>query len=374
LRRATDHETRCFHRTHISTTIFASLLISSFFCTSSTISLDVSWFTSLNKDSPDYGKHLYCGTVARGATYLNEKDTVADPLGVIEGVKEILDLKFTGIEIKWIQDQIRLIGKNTLFGRGPDIKPSLNKIYLNLWMHKTVDSSSPNLATMLNRIKSMRRIKDDQAVSYFAYLNDFPPSKDPICEEFRKKVFTAIQNLRYFVPNLTLRKNIESAIKHGIKSFADKKGIVSLNVYSVYLHLVIVNYKNIPNELNRLKIKIVLEMLANKYKYSRLTDTDYKDKVRILLGIICYKLETEFPINLREVRDIISKFPSEILYYYDSKRYTRVLKIPVLVNVTEDISWDPPKMGYLLGRINEDKEWLMLCPEVEIIFAKYKMK
>jgi hypothetical protein len=350
------------------------LLISSFFSTSSAISVDVSWFTSLNKDSPDYGKHLYCGTVARGATYLNEKDTVADPLGVTDGVEEILelkDLKFTGVEIKWIQDQISLIGKNNLFGRGPDIKPSLIKIYLNLWMHKTVDSSSPNLATMLKHIESLKRIKDDQATQYFAYLNDFHPSKDPLCEEFRQKLFSAVQNHRYFIPEFTLVKNIENAIKHGIKCFAEKKGIRELYVYSVYFHVAYLEYKINPNAVNRRKFGFVLETLANKYKPTKFTDTLEKLQIRILLDEICNKLQRIHGLNFLRIEIILKVHYQLGTQYYNPPN---LCYIPVLDEIAREIVFKIPPLEYLKKFIKEDKEWLMLCPGVEIILAKYNVK
>jgi hypothetical protein len=90
------------------------LMISSFFCTSTKIAVNVAWYSDLDNNSPYYLKHLYCGIVSRGATYLDETDNISDARGFLEGIEEIIrkskstttasEAVFTTIEIESIKN------------------------------------------------------------------------------------------------------------------------------------------------------------------------------------------------------------------------------------------------------------------------------
>jgi hypothetical protein len=361
------------------------LMIATLFCTSSSIAVDPAWFSDLDMNSPNYHKHLYCGTVARGATYLYETDKRADTEGFIDGVEQLIKINksrprntsaiFTSIEIEWVRNQLWPIA--SFRGKGPEIKQSLIKMYWHLWRLDTVDNTTtPNLATILTDVKELRIIQTDkQAELLSSYLLDFPPSKDLKCETLRRDLLASVKNRRFFIPSYTSPENIEKAIKNGIEVFSKKLGLDEVSVYSIYVEVLILYLKQKPDDTQVVwKLEDALEIFAKRFKpsYFEKRSKGTKYQIGILIVIICNKFRY-YGLSHRISR-ILDLTSSEVDLYENKSRFRALKNLPVLVEAADAIIGELQTMKYLLEFTKENKEWHWLCPEIDQVLAKYQKR
>jgi hypothetical protein len=125
------------------------------------------WISGLDPASADYVNHLYCGTVARGITYLTNNKQPVDRKGFEEGLAEIIRVYQSNsihrpilnqIEVKLLNSQVMAVWKERGFKEAWKNRGRIYKLYKALFSMKTTRNRGISFALLLTDAKDKREL------------------------------------------------------------------------------------------------------------------------------------------------------------------------------------------------------------------------
>jgi hypothetical protein len=122
-------------------------------------------------------------------------------------------------------------------------------------------------------------------------------------------------------------------------------------------------------------LEIALEILAKQFRPSVFHTSHLFYEVRVLIAILCHRAgeeNTKLKRACYSVERIIEIPLSEIDYNLDYGRYREFKGLRMLVQFTEDLvsKYVPRLRSFTIAVENNRKEWLRLCPEVDILLKE----
>jgi hypothetical protein len=181
-----------------------------------------SWISRLDPESDDYVNQLYCGTVARGITYLTDAKKPVDSEGFEEGLAKIIkvyesDSKrrpiLNGVELKWLRSQFVAIWKERGIKATWKNRGNISKVYRVLLFMKKISNKEISFASLLADAKDKKVWVRAEEISHSLSFLDHAKQEtsDPACSSLIDKLKESLTSRQM--------RSTESAPGKGIKSW-----------------------------------------------------------------------------------------------------------------------------------------------------------
>jgi hypothetical protein len=204
--------------------MFLLLLFSCLVCSS--VKTQKSWVNKINSASSDYVNQLYCGTAARGVTYLSKDKKPVDSKGFEEGLAKIIAVYASNpnhrpilndVEVKWLRSQAIDIWKHPGFKAAWKGLGNIYKLNKQLFSMKRSSNRGISFASLLADAKDKRTLVREQEISQtVTFLNHVKNgASDHACLSLIEKLYESltsrqISSAESGIGVINLFKNLQS--------------------------------------------------------------------------------------------------------------------------------------------------------------------
>jgi hypothetical protein len=337
-------------------------------------------------DSNEYLDQLYCGTVARGVTYLNGKTQALDSNGSQQGLAEIVRVcnsnknhrpLLNKYELQWIVDQRDAMWSSLKLQNDWRVRFDFYEMDKHLEYRNNDFNRRVSIVSLLVDAKRKRRMLDiEEKRQSIAFIQSKLKFSDPACKGLLQDLLKSVESRSFIIPDYKYEWEIKAARNQGIEYFSVKMENRKVTVLGYYAYAQISQFLANGSPESFRRAKIALRMLAKELSPSFLAGRTEKEEAagpRIVIGVI---LKKAFPIaemtdgilkftisELRKIQEVITS--SSPALPFGSKKF-KILEIiaAYLLGI------DHPELKTTLTDLVADPDWKILCPDMESVIQR----
>jgi hypothetical protein len=190
-----------------------------------------SWVDQLDTNSTDYVNQLYCGTAARGVTYLTDDKKAVDSEGFEEGLAKIIQVYksdsnhtpiLNAIEVKWLRSQFVAIWKDRGIKEAWKNREAFYKVYKVLFFMKKNSNREISFASLLTDAKDKRALVHaiSQSLSFLDHVKQ--GSTDTLCLALVADLEHSLRSQEFTTTKIDSKTDIQTVSTERADSFHPK--------------------------------------------------------------------------------------------------------------------------------------------------------
>jgi hypothetical protein len=370
--------------------MFLFLILSfSVYSSSNTEQSYSSWIARLNPESDIYVSELYCGTVARGVSYLTDAREPVDIEGFRQGLTKIIHLyqirqtpMLNKIEVKWLMGQLSYVWKADGLWKGR--KPFFKYYKALRLMQKTSDRSISYASLLADAKDHYRILNPKEKTQAIAFIQSESNVSDPLCQQLHKDLLKSIDNRSFIIPYYDSEKEIEAAINEGINYFSKKMKDREITVLGYYLYAQISQMMDLTSAkdsgIHNIRAEATFKMLVKQLSPVFFLGKKAMAIPRIVMGILkqrFFSSDSNISIKFTDyeatrIKNAIASqfFQSDNISNSSGSGRFKIFELiaaQVLGMNTSHIMQSYPELF-------KDTDWINLCPDMKIVVGRLKKK